>query len=136
MTETLYSDILSSCLSVIMGGLSITIAIFTLATAFIISKREVRNELEQQINEGGVSLTLARRIKATNTFIGRMRKITNNSVIATLILIGGLISYIVFRMLQPSWWISILIAFTVAGIVYTLVVIVLLFVWYHKTMKV
>ncbi len=136
MTEVLYSDILNSCLSIIMGGLSITIAIFTLATAFIISKREIRSELEQQINDGGISLTLARRIKATNTFINRMRKVTNNSVIATLILIGGLMSYVVFRMLQPSWWISILIAFTVAGIVYTLVVIVLLFIWYHKTMKV
>lgn len=133
MTETLYSDILSSCLSIIMGGLSITVAIFTLATAFIISKRDVRNELERQINEGGVSLTLTRRVKATNTFIKRMRKVTNNSITATIILTTGLIAYIVFRVLQPSWWICILVAIVGTGIIYTLIVIVILFIWYHKT---
>ena len=122
MTEVLYSDILSSCLSIIMGGLSITIAIFTLATAFIISKKDVRNELEQQIKEGGVSLTLARRRKATNTFINRMRKVTNNSIIATVILIIGHMAYVVFRLLQPSWWIGILIVLTSVGIIYTLAV--------------
>ena len=133
MTEVLYSDILSSCLSIIMGGLSITIAIFTLATAFIISKKDVRNELEQQIKESGVSLTLARRIKATNTFINRMRKVTNNSIIATVILIIGLIAYVVFRLLQPSWWVGVLIVLTSVGIIYTLAVVVLLYIWYHKT---
>ena len=93
-----------------MGGLSITIAVFTLATAFIISKRDLRNDLEQQINEGGVSLTLARRIKAINIFITRMKKITNKSIIATIIFVVGLIMYVIFRLLQPSWYISILIA--------------------------
>lgn len=136
MTETLYSDILSSSLSIIMGGLSMAIAIFTLATAFVISKREVRNELERQINEGGVSLTLTRRVKATNTFIKRMQKVTNNSIIASIILTAGLIAYVVFRALQPSWWVCILIAIVGIGIIYILIVIVILFIWYLKTRNV
>ena len=136
MTETLYSDILSSCLSIIMGGLSIAIAIFTLTTAFIISKREVRNELERQINEGGISLTLTRRVKAINTFIKRMRKVTNNSIIATIILTAGLIAYVVFRALLPSWWVCILVAIVGTGIIYTLIVIVILFIGYYKTTNV
>lgn len=133
MTEALYSDILSSCLSVLIGGLSITIAIFTLATAFIINKRDMRNELEQQINEGGISLTLSRRIKTTNNFINRMRKITNNSIGATIIFIIGLLAYVVFQLIRPSWWIGILITIVGIGVIYTLCVIVLLFLWYRKT---
>lgn len=133
MNDILYSDILNSCLSVLMGGLSVVIAIFTLTTAFIISKRDMLKDLEQQINEGGVSLNLARRISATNTFISRMQKITKNSIIATIIFVVGLILYVVFCFLQPSWWIGLLISTTGIGIVYALYIIVLLFIWYRKT---
>lgn len=133
MNNTLYSDILNSCLSVLMGGLSVVIAIFTLTTAFIISKRDMLKDLEQQIDEGGVSLNLARRISATNTSISRMRKITNNSIIATAIFVVGLILYIIFCFLQPSWWIGLLTIITGIGIVYVLYIIALLFIWYRTT---
>ena len=133
MNNTLYSDILNSCLSVLMGGLSVVIAIFTLTTAFIISKRDMLKDLEQQIDEGGVSLNLARRISATSTSISRMRKITNNSIIATAIFVVGLILYIIFCFLQPSWWIGLLTIITGIGIVYVLYIIALLFIWYRTT---
>lgn len=90
-------------------------------------------DLEQQIDEGGVSLNLARRISATNTSISRMRKITNNSIIATAIFVVGLILYIIFCFLQPSWWIGLLTIITGIGIVYVLYIIALLFIWYRTT---
>lgn len=133
MSDILYTDILNSCLSVLIGGLSVAIAIFTLTTAFIISKRDVLKDLEQQVDERGVSLNLARRIKATNTFISKMRKITNNSIIATAIFVVGLILYVVFCFLQPSWWIGLLTIITGIGIVYVLYIIALLFIWYRTT---
>ena len=133
MTDCLYTDILGTCLSFLMGGLSIAIAIFTLSAAFIISKRDMRNDLEQQINEGGVSLSLTRRINAINTFINRMRKITNNCVGACIVFVVGLIAYIVFRCLPSTWWIMCLVGIIGAGMIHTLYILYLLFRWYFKT---
>lgn len=135
MTEYIYADILATCLSFLMGGLSVIISIFTLSTSAIISKRELRNDLERQIEEGGVSLTLTRKIKAVNTFINKMRKVTDNSIAVCILFLIGIIAYVIFRFISPTWWIMSLVGIVVGSIIYTLFVIYLLVNWYITTSK-
>lgn len=135
MTEYLYADILATCLSFLMGGLSVIISIFTLSTSAIISKRELRNDLERQIEEGGVSLTLTRKIKTANTFINKMRKVTDNCIVVCILFVIGIIAYVIFRFIKPTWWIMCLVGIVGGGIIYILFVIYLLLNWYLKTNK-
>lgn len=135
MTDFVYTDILGACLSLLTGGMSIVIAIFTLSVAAIISKRDIRNELEQQIEDGGVSLTLMRKINAASNFINRMRRITNNCIAACIVYVIGIIAYIVFRCVNPTCWIMCLVGIVGVCMVYTLYVIYLLFKWYIRADK-
>lgn len=135
MTEYIYADILTTCLSFLMGGLSVIISILTLSTSAIISKRELRNDLERQVEEGGVSLTLTRKIKAANTFISKMRKVTDNCIAVCILFVLGIIAYVIFRFINPTWWIMCLVGIIGGGIIYTLFVIYLLINWYITTNK-
>lgn len=62
--EKAYENFLSFSMTIATTLLSVGVSVFTLTTAFIVSKKDSLNELGTQVEEGGQSLTLARRMNA------------------------------------------------------------------------
>ena len=74
--ERAYEDFLSLCMTIATTLLSVGVSVFTLTTAFVVSKKDSLNELGRQVEEGGHSLTLARRMNALRRFIMTMKSVT------------------------------------------------------------
>ena len=51
--EKAYENFLSLCMTIATTLLSVGVSVFTLTTAFVVSKKDSLNELGRQVEEGG-----------------------------------------------------------------------------------
>lgn len=128
----MYLDSVNTYTTVSSTLLSLGVAIFTLSTAFIVSKRNLLSEYQKQVEKDGISLTMMRKIDATKDFLKTMRNITKNSIIiiATATIVFTLCIY--FNYINIGCWIHVLVIPTTISAVSTFYCIRKLFLWYRK----
>lgn len=97
-----YNDYLSFILTISTTMLAVGVSVFTLTTAFIVNKRDALKEINDDIQNGGVSLTLAKRIKNAQIFIARMKNITNKSIWLMAVSLATLIGASIFKLFTPT----------------------------------
>ncbi len=127
-----YEDFLSLCMTIATTLLSVSVSIFTLTTAFVVSKKDSLNELGRQVEEGGQSLTLARRMNALRSFIKTMKFITKMSMAAVLSSVLSLLLVAFLRSTSTRLYVHLLIFTSLASIVFTVIYIWILFKWFLK----
>ena len=130
--EKAYEDFLSLCMTIATTLLSVGVSVFTLTTAFIVSKKDSLNELGTQVEEGGQSLTLARRMNALRRFIKTMKSVTKMSMTVVISSVLSILLVIVFRNLSAGAHVHLLTLTSVLSVVFTVMCIWVLFKWFIK----
>lgn len=130
--EKAYEDFLSLCMTIATTLLSVGISVFTLTTAFIVGKKDSLNELGTQVEEGGQSLTLARRMNALRRFIKTMKSVTKMSMTVVISSVLSILLVIVFRNLSAGAHVHLLTLTSVVSVVFTVMCIWVLFKWFLR----
>jgi hypothetical protein len=130
--EKAYENFLSFSMTIATTLLSVGVSVFTLTTAFIVSKKDSLNELGTQVEEGGQSLTLARRMNALRRFIKTMKSVTKMSMTVVISSVLSILLVIVFRNLSAGAHVHLLTLTSVLSVVFTVMCIWVLFKWFIK----
>lgn len=130
--EKAYENFLSFSMTIATTLLSVGVSVFTLTTAFIVSKKDSLNELGTQVEEGGQSLTLARRMNALRRFIKTMKSVTRMSMTVVISSVLSILLVIVFRNLSAGAHVHLLTLTSVLSVVFTVMCIWVLFKWFIK----
>ena len=130
--EKAYEKFLSFSMTIATTLLSVGVSVFTLTTAFIVSKKDSLNELGTQVEEGGQSLTLARRMNALRRFIKTMKSVTKMSMTVVISSVLSILLVIVFRNLSAGAHVHLLTLTSVLSVVFTVMCIWVLFKWFIK----
>ena len=130
--EKAYENFLSFSMAIATTLLSVGVSVFTLTTAFIVSKKDSLNELGTQVEEGGQSLTLARRMNALRRFIKTMKSVTKMSMTVVISSVLSILLVIVFRNLSAGAHVHLLTLTSVLSVVFTVICIWVLFKWFIK----
>lgn len=130
--EKAYENFLSFSMTIATTLLSVGVSVFTLTTAFILSKKDSLNELGTQVEEGGQSLTLARRMNALRKFIKTMKSVTKMSMTVVIFSVLSILLVIVFRNLSAGAHVHLLTLTSVLSVVFTVMCIWVLFKWFIK----
>ena len=130
--EKAYVDFLSLGMTIATTLLSVGISVFTLTTAFIVSKKDNLNELGKQVEEGGQSLTLARRMNALRRFIKTMKSVTKMSMAVVISSVLSILLVVVFRNVSAGAHVHLLTLTSVLSVVFTVMCIWVLFKWFLR----
>ena len=130
--EKAYENFLSFSMTIATTLLSVGVSVFTLTTAFIVSKKDSLNELGTQVEEGGQSLTLARRMNALRRFIKTMKSVTKMSMTVVISSVLSILLVIVFKNLSAGAHVHLLTLTSVLSVVFTVMCIWVLFKWFIK----
>lgn len=103
-----YKDYLSFILTISTTTLSIGVSVFTLTTAFIVNKRDALKEIRDNVQNGGISLRLAKQIKNAQTFLKKMKGITTKSIWIMSISLLILLSVSILKVFPENNYIHIL----------------------------
>lgn len=102
ISDDLYQDYLSFCFAIATTIFASGISILTLSVAFIASKRDELQRLMLDCKQGGMSLTLAKHISASQRYIKTMKKITHTALFAMISSSVAVILYVIFSILPPT----------------------------------
>lgn len=119
MTESQYNSFLSLILTISTTLLSIGISIFTLSTAFFVSKKDGLKDVYEQISQDGNSLTLAKRYQALKRFIYVMKSISKQTLFVSLSSIVAIICVLVFRQFSFSMYVYLVYIPLMISVVFT-----------------
>ena len=122
-----YEDYLSLCMTIATTLLSVGVSIFTLSTAFLVSKKESLNELDRQVEEGGQSLTLARRMNALRNFIMTMKSVTKISMVVIVSSTLSTVLVVILRCISAGVYAHVLAITSLVSIIFTIISIWILF---------
>lgn len=130
--EKAYEDFLSLCMTIATTLLSVGVSVFTLTTAFLVSKKDSLNELGQQVEEGGQSLTLARKMNALRRFIKTMKSVTKMSMAVVISSIMSILLVIVLRNVSAGAHAHLLTLTSLVSVAFTVMCIWILFKWFLR----
>lgn len=132
MTDSQYNSFLSLILTISTTLLSIGISIFTLSTAFFVSKKDGLKEVSEQISQAGNSLTLAKRYQALKRFIHVMKSISKQTLFVSISSIVTIVCILVFRQFSFSMYIYLVYIPLIISVVYTCICLYSLIRWFLK----
>lgn len=132
MTDSQYNSFLSLILTISTTLLSIGISIFTLSTAFFVSKKDGLKEVSEQISQAGNSLILAKRYKALKRFIHVMKSISKQTLFVSISSIVTIVCVLVFRQFSFSMYIYLVYIPLIISVVYTCICLYSLIRWFLK----
>ena len=130
--EKVYEDFLSLSMTIATTLLSVGVSVFTLTTAFTVSKKDNLNELGKQVEEDGQSLTLARRMNALRRFIKTMKSVTKMSMAVVISSVLSTLLVVVFRNVSAGAHVHLLTLTSVVSVFFTVMCIWVLFKWFIK----
>ena len=130
--EETYKDFLSLCMTIATALLSVGVSVFTLTTAFVVSKKDSLNELGKQVEEGGQSLTIARRMNALRKFIKTMKTVTRMSMVVVVSSALSILLVVIFRSVSVGVFVHFLTLASLVSIVFTIMCIWILFKWFLR----
>lgn len=125
-------DIAQNLSSIII---SVSVSIFTLTVAFLVSKAEDLGELYKEINRTGISQSNQKKARDSKNFFVRMKRVTANALIALVISIIALFSCIATSFLDTSFWTLLVFIPVAAAIAYVGISLAELIKWYWNFHK-
>ena len=130
--ERAYEDFLSLCMTIATTLLSVGVSVFTLTTAFVVSKKDSLNELGRQVEEGGQSLTLARRMNALRRFIMTMKSVTKMSMAIVASSVLSILLVVILRNVSAGAHAHLLTLTSLVSVAFTVMCIWILFKWFLR----
>ena len=135
ISDSFHNSYIQVVQAIVTTIISISVAVFTLSSSFLVSKVENIKELTKEIEEGGISMSTQKKKRDITSFISRMKHVTINSLIALFISIIGFLIYVVFTFIHlPFWELSSLLPLIISTI-YIGVSLKNLIEWYLKFHK-
>lgn len=135
ISDSFHNSYIQVVQAIVTTIISISVAVFTLSSSFLVSKVENIKELTKEIEEGGISMSTQKKKRDITSFISRMKHVTINSLIALFISIIGFLIYVVFTFIHlPFWELSALLPLIISTI-YIGVSLKNLIEWYLKFHK-
>lgn len=135
ISDSFHNSYIQVVQAIVTTIISISVAVFTLSSSFLVSKVENIKELTKEIEEGGISVSTQKKKRDITSFISRMKHVTINSLIALFISIIGFLIYVVFTFIHlPFWELSALLPLIISTI-YIGVSLKNLIEWYLKFHK-
>lgn len=132
MTDGQYDAYLSLMLTIATTLLSIGISIFTLSTAFVVSKKDNLRELGETIEKQGNSLTLSKRFRSLQSFIHVMKLVSKNALFILAASFVTIILVLIYRQLTNSITVYIIYIPLIIALIFALVCICQLIKWFIK----
>ena len=96
-----FEDIISVLQSISSTFLSVGFAVYTLVLAFIQNKKDFLKEMDELINNEGISATLLRKSNGAKKFTSRMKSINKDALILVIASLVGLIVSYVLMLYRP-----------------------------------
>lgn len=139
-TELLTSDIFHATYMSVLQALattliSVSVAIFTLSSSFLVSKTEGIDKIVNAIDSGGVSLSIQKKRRDLYHFVSKMKCVTINALIAMPLAIIGFLAYILFSFWRVSYWELSAMLPLIGSIIYISISLFKLIKWYYKFHK-
>lgn len=135
ISDSFHNSYIQVVQAIVTTIISISVAVFTLSSSFLVSKVENIKELTKEIEEGGISMSTQKKKRDITSFISRMKHVIINSLIALFISIIGFLIYVVFTFIHlPFWELSALLPLIISTI-YIGVSLKNLIEWYLKFHK-
>ena len=132
MTDGQYDAFLSTILTIATTLLSIGISIFTLSTAFVVSKKDNLREVGEKIEKQGDSLMLSKRYRSLQSFIRVMKQISKNSLFVLAASFVTIILVLIFRQIANTTTVYIIYLPLITALVFASICIFQLIKWYVK----
>ena len=104
ISDSFHNSYIQVVQAIVTTIISISVAVFTLSSSFLVSKVENIKELTKEIEEGGISMSTQKKKRYITSFISRMKHVTINSLIALFISIIGFLIYVVFTFIHLPFW--------------------------------
>lgn len=104
ISDSFHNSYIQVVQAIVTTIISISVAVFTLSSSFLVSKVENIKELTKEIEEGGISMSTQKKKRDITSFISRMKHVTINSLIALFISIIGFLIYVVFTFIHLPFW--------------------------------
>lgn len=130
--EDKYLDFLSFYLTLATTLCGVGISIFTLTSAFIVSKKDSLKQLKDEINKDRISLSYAYRIQSLQVFIKRMKEVTTSSIWLISFSLISIITIWILKLCQPNNWSYIVLLCIISAFVFLFVCLYKLYSWYIK----
>lgn len=135
LTEQFHSAYIDVLQAVSTTLISISVAVFTLSSSFLVSKVEGIDKIVSAIENGGISISTQKRIRDVHGFVDKMKSVTINALIALPLALLGFVAYIVFSFWWIKFWeLSAIIPLT-GSLVYITISLTKLIKWYYKFHK-
>ncbi len=130
--EDKYLDFLSFYLTLATTLCGVGISIFTLTSAFIVSKKDLLKQLKDEINKDRISLSYAYKIQSLQIFIKRMKEVTTSSIWLISFSLISIITICILKLCQPNNWGHIVLLCIISAFVFLFVCLYKLYSWYRK----
>ena len=130
-----YDDLLSLLLTISTTLLSIDVSVFTLSTAFLVSKKDTQKEVYDKILKDGNSLTLSKRYNALKRFIVTIKGVSKYSIYSMGGAVLTIVLTIVFQNLSPNPYIYLIYLPVIVSFIFTCICLFVLMKWFFKSIK-
>lgn len=115
--------------------ISVSVAIFTLSSSFLVSKVEGIDKIVNAIESGGISLSIQKKRRDLYNFVYKMKSVTLNALIAMPFAIVGFFAYILFSFWRIPYWELLALLPLTGSTIYVSLSLYKLIKWYIKFHK-
>lgn len=84
--------------------ISISVAIFTLSSSFLVSKMDGIDKIVSAIESGGISLSIQKKRRDLYNFVSKMKDVTFNALVSLPLAVLGFLAYILFSFWRVPYW--------------------------------
>ena len=140
LTEFLTSDTFHCTYMSVLQALattliSVSVAIFTLSSSFLVSKVEGIDKIVNAIESGGISLSIQKKRRDLYNFVSKMKSVTFNALISLPLAILGFLAYILFSFWRVSYWELLALLPIIGSLAFVSISLIKLIKWYLKFHK-
>lgn len=115
--------------------ISVSVAIFTLSSSFLVSKVEGIDKIVNAIESGGISLSIQKKRRDLYNFVSKMKSVTFNALISLPLAILGFLAYILFSLWRVSYWELLALLPIIGSLIFVSISLIKLIKWYLKFHK-
>ena len=127
-----YADLLSFYLTLATTLCGVGVSIFTLTVAFIVSKKDSLKQLNSELSQSGISLSVAYKRQSLHGFIKRMGKVTTSSMWLVCFSMMSIVIIWVLKLCPPSNWLYIVLLWIIVAFAFLGICVYRLSIWYIK----
>lgn len=115
--------------------ISVSVAIFTLSSSFLVSKVEGIDKIVNAIESGGISLSIQKKRRDLYNFVSKMKSVTFNALISLPLAILGFFAYVLFSFWRASYWELLALLPLIVSLIFVSISLIKLIKWYLKFHK-